>query len=95
MVGFDQIIENVLRHLGSVKKAYITGDLARGKDTNQINLFLIGSEIDNNYLEYLINKTKTLIHRDIVYKLLKECEEAGFREKNPEAFIILKGSSEK
>lgn len=87
-VGFDQIIDKVLGHLGSVKKAYITGDLARGKDTNKINLFLIGSEIDLDYLKRLINKTKTLIHRDIIYKLLEESEEAGFLEKNPEAFII-------
>ena len=93
-VGFDQIIEKVLGHLGSVKKAYITGDLARGKDTHKINLFLIGREIDLDYLEHLIDKTRTLIHRDIIYKLLEECEEAEFLEKNPEAFLIWKGNGE-
>jgi len=91
-VGFDQIIDKVLGHLGSVKKAYITGDLARGKDTDRINLFLIGSEIDRDYLKHLINKTKALINRDIIYKLLDEREEVGFLEKNPEAFIIWKGN---
>jgi hypothetical protein len=93
-VGFDQIIDKVLGHLGSVKKAYITGDLARGKDTNKINLFLIGTEIDLEYLEHLIDKTRTLIHRDILYKLLDEYEEAGFLEQNPEAFIIWKGNGD-
>ena len=93
-VGFDQIIEKVLGHLGSVKKAYITGDLARGKDAKKINLFLIGTQIDLEYLEHLINKTKTLIHRDIQYKLLDECEEPGFLENNPEAFLIWKGNGE-
>jgi hypothetical protein len=93
-VGFDQIIEKVLGHLGSVKKAYITGDLARGKDTHQINLFLIGREIDLDYLEHLINRTKNLIHRDIQYTLFEENEEPVFLEKNPEAFIIWKGNGD-
>jgi hypothetical protein len=94
-VGFDQIIEKVLGHLGSVKKAYITGDLARGKDTKRINLFLIGTQIDLEYLEHLVNKTRTLIHRDIQYKLLDESAETGFLETNPEAFLIWKGNGER
>jgi hypothetical protein len=91
-VGFDQIIDKVLGHLGSVKKAYITGDLARGKDTDRINLFLIGSEIDLEYLDHLVNKTQNLIKKDINYKLLEEKEETPFLENNPEAFIIWKGN---
>lgn len=90
-VGFDQIIDKVLGHLGSVKKAYITGELARGMDAKMINLFLIGSELDLEYLEHLINKTKNLIHRDINYTLLNESEEAGFLKVNPDAFIIWQG----
>ena len=87
-VGFDQIIDKILGHLGSVKKAYITGELARGMDAKMINLFLIGSELDFGYLEHLIHKTKNLIHRDIIYTLLNESEEAGFLKANPDAFII-------
>jgi hypothetical protein len=94
-VGFDQIIDKVLGHLGSVKKAYITGDLARGKDAHKIHLFLIGTEIDLEYLERLINKTRALIHREIHYKLLDECEEAEFLDQNPEAFMIWKGNGER
>ncbi|MCX6248488.1 MAG: ArsR family transcriptional regulator [Bacteroidetes bacterium] len=93
-VGFDQIIEKVLGNLGSVKRAFITGDLAMGKDADQIDLFLIGTEIDLEYLERLISKTKALIHRDIHYKLLDESEEAEFLAKNPEAFLIWKGNGD-
>jgi hypothetical protein len=89
-VGFDQIVDKVLGHLGSVNKAYITGDLARGKDANSINLFLIGTELDLEYLEHLIKKTKTLINRNIKYKLLDEGEEAEFLKANHDAFIIWK-----
>jgi hypothetical protein len=91
-VGFDQIVEKVLGNLGSVKRAYITGDLAKGKDTRVINLFLIGTEMDLDYLERLVQKSRDLIHREINYVLLNEAEEAGFRERNPDAFLIWNGN---
>ncbi len=93
-IGVDQIIDKVLGHLGSVNKAYITGDLARGKDADSINLYLIGTELDLDYLKHLIKKTQTLIHRGIKYKLLDEGEEAEFLKENPDAFVIWKGNGE-
>jgi hypothetical protein len=89
-VGFDQIVDKVLGHLGSIKRAYITGDLAQGKDANEINLFLIGTELDLTYLDHLVNKTKKLIHRDIICTLLNESEEREFLKDNPDAFLIWK-----
>jgi len=91
-VGFDQIVDKVLDHLGSVHKAYITGDLAKGKDAKRINLFLIGHEIDLEYLDHLINKSIDLIHREIHYRLLNESEEGEFLLEHPEAFVIWKES---
>src|ERR1035437_4948088 len=57
-VGYDQIIDNITTKLGSLKKAYIAGDLALGKDTKDIDLLLIGKDIDTQYLEKLIRKTE-------------------------------------
>jgi hypothetical protein len=71
-----------------VKRAYITGDLAKGKDANEINLFLIGTELDLVYLDHLINKTKHLIHRDITCTLLDESQEGQFLKENGDAFLI-------
>jgi hypothetical protein len=92
-VGFDQIVDKVLGHLGSVKRAYITGDLAQGKDVDEINLFLIGIELDLVYLDHLITKTQNLIRRDINCTLLSEFEEDEFLKKNPDAFLIWKEMS--
>ena len=89
-VGFDQIVDKVLGHLGSIKRAYITGDLAKGKDTNEINLFLIGIEFDLTYLAHLVDRTKNLIHREIICNLLDEIDEVEFLKDNPDAFLIWK-----
>jgi DNA-binding transcriptional ArsR family regulator len=63
-LGIDKIIENIVSKLGDLKAAYIIGDYAQGKDTGTIELLLIGV-IDEEYLNKLVQKAKTLIHRDI------------------------------
>jgi hypothetical protein len=63
-LGIDEIIENIVSKLGDLKAAYIIGDYAKGRDTGTIELILIG-DIDEEYLNKLVQKAKTLIHRDI------------------------------
>jgi hypothetical protein len=84
-VGYDKIIDNITTKLGSLKKAYITGDLALGKDTREIDLLLIGRELDTEYLDKLIRKTENLIHRNIHYTILDEFENP---DKSKAVFLI-------
>jgi hypothetical protein len=89
-VGFDQLIEKVMEQLGSVDKAYITGDLALGRDTRRIELLLYGNEIDREYLDQLVAKTSDLIKREIHYTILDNYDPEEFRKKYPKAFEIWK-----
>ncbi len=43
----------------------MTGDLARGLDTNVIDITLIGTDIDNSYLARLVQKAEELIGKKI------------------------------
>lgn len=63
-LGLDKIIENIVSKLGDLKAAYITGDYAKGKDSGTIELLLIG-DLDEDYLNKLVLKAKTLLHRNI------------------------------
>ncbi len=74
-LGFDQIIENVIKRLGSVKKVYITGDFALGKDSPIIDLIFVG-DIDKNYLIELVAKVEKLIKRKLRYLHYKSSSEA-------------------
>jgi hypothetical protein len=89
-VGFDQIIEKVVHKLGGVKKAYITGELAKGNDSNTIALLLTGDNIDKTYLARLSDKTSELINRKITCTILKEGDEIEYLVEHPEAFLIWK-----
>ena len=46
-IGFDQIIEGVVERLGDVKKVYVTGEFAKGLDSQIIDLVFIG-DVDIN-----------------------------------------------
>lgn len=65
-IGFDQIIEGVIERLGDVKKVYVTGEFAKGLDSQIIDLVFIG-DIDKEYLVRLIGRTEPLINRKIRY----------------------------
>ena len=72
-VGLDLVISNILRGLGNLKQVYLTGDLAKGKDTSIIDLLLIG-EIDRVYLATVTEKAEKLVDRKIRYIIYSEGE---------------------
>ena len=72
-IGFDKIIEEVIDRLGDVKMAYVSGELAKGLDSNIIDLILIG-DINKAYLISLIDKAEELISRKIRYIVYSEKE---------------------
>lgn len=63
-VGFDKIVEDIVRKLGNVQAAYITGDYAKGKDTGVVDLILVG-DLDKVYLLSLVEKAEYIIQRKI------------------------------
>ncbi|MEY4002845.1 MAG: hypothetical protein RIT07_887 [Bacteroidota bacterium] len=65
-VGLDQIIEHVIRRLGSLEKVYLIGHFARGLDSEIIDLVFVG-QIDKTYLSELVEKAEGMIHRRIRY----------------------------
>ncbi len=89
-IGFDQIIDKLVQKLAGINKAYIVGDFARGKDAKNIELILIGTEFDKNYLENLITKVEGLIKRKVSCLILNELEENQYIKQYPEAFVLWK-----
>ena len=63
-LGLDKVAENLVKRLGDVRLALVTGDYAQGKDTGSIDLMVVGN-IDMVLLDYLVNKTQDMINRNI------------------------------
>ena len=59
-VGIDSLIENVIARVGHLQKAFITGDFACGKQSKVIDVLLVGTNLDHNYINKLIQKAEEL-----------------------------------
>lgn len=87
-IGIDQIIENILHELGGLNKAYLTGDLARGRDCSTVELLLVCDSINQDYLAYLSDKAEEMINRKIRYRLIGPAEEKKNLTSFPEALLV-------
>lgn len=85
--GLDVVIDWIAKRLGNLNAVYLTGDIARGKDSGLIDLILVG-DIDQQYLLQLIEKTEKLIKRKIRYLIYKEDEFKKSGEYNESLFLV-------
>ena len=68
-LGLEDIVEAVLEKMGGVNKIVLIGDYAEGKDTGNIEIFLIGKDLDMEYINQLENKIEKIIERKVSFYL--------------------------
>ena len=73
--GIDRVIEKVIHRLGNLICVYLTGDFARGMDSQVIELILVGADIDREYLARKVMQAEEMVGRKVSYIVL-EPEEA-------------------
>ena len=73
-VGIDQIVDQIVNDLGAIKKIYLTGEWAKGKESDVIDLCFVGHDLNKIYLLEIIEKTERLIGKKIKYLIYKENE---------------------
>lgn len=73
LVGLDHVIDYVLQRMGDLKQVYLVGNLSKGKDSDVIDLVLVG-DINEVFLKELIAKAEKKIHKTIHYLHYKEEE---------------------
>lgn len=86
-IGIDQVIERVTSNIGDITETYMVGDLAIGKDSNILDLILIGENIDNSYVSNLIQKAEKHIERKIRFLVLSESEKKEYLSNNRSLLI--------
>lgn len=73
-VGVDQVVEQVIDRIGNVTRAYLTGEMAAGRDSERIDLVVVGDDINRANLERLAGKAEKLVRRKIVCTVLTHSE---------------------
>lgn len=89
-LGIDQVIEEIISSLGNLKKVYLVGDIAKGRSSDIIDLIIVGTEINREYLIKLILKAEKLIKRKVRYLIYGENEMNAYLEsKNSHEYLLL------
>lgn len=86
-IGIDQIIEQVTSQLGDLQSAYLTGDLAVGRDSKIIDLALVGDKLDKAFIDKLITFAENTITRRIKYIVLSSEELIQLFDNEPKLLI--------
>ncbi len=87
-IGFDQIAERIIYRLGGLQKAYITGAFAKGNDSKIIDLMLVGTDIDREYLLRKVDQVEELIKRKVRFLIVNPEEAQQYLEEHEEALLL-------
>jgi len=68
-LGLEDLVETVLDRMGSVEKIIIIGDYAKGIDSGNIEVILVGEDLNFNYISQLEEKIEKLISRRVSFYL--------------------------
>jgi len=77
-VGIDNVIEEVIKKMGNLIEAWITGDFAVGRDNEFVDILLIGEGINLGAFEGLIEKAEEAISHKIRYKTILPEEKGDY-----------------
>ena len=68
-LGLEDIVETVLERMGNIEKIIITGDYAKGIDSGNIEIILVGRDLNFNYISQLEHKIEKIIERQVSFLL--------------------------
>ena len=88
-LGVDQITEHVISKIEKLEAAYITGNFARGIDSDTIELALVGPDPDRDTIDELVREAEKIISRKIMY-LTFTTKQMDYFFRNEPAWLIWK-----
>lgn len=68
-LGLEDIIDVVLDRMGNVEQIIVTGDYAKGIDSGNIEVILVGNNLNFNYISQLESKIELIIARKVSFYL--------------------------
>ncbi|MDZ4665855.1 MAG: ArsR family transcriptional regulator [Bacteroidota bacterium] len=66
ITGINHLVDYVMKHIGNLEKVYLIGQLAKGLESDAIELVFVG-DINIAYLEELIGKAEKKLNKKITF----------------------------
>lgn len=89
MVGLDHLIDYLVQRIGDLKKVYLIGKLARGQNSDIIDIVLVGDSINQTFLLEQIAKAEKKIDKKIRFVQFRENEFDIEKIKEPGMYPLL------
>ena len=70
-VGLETILNKIIEKFGDIKKVFLLGDYARGIDSGNIEILIIGDNLELDYIEKIRIKLENKIDRKIHFMFSK------------------------
>ncbi|NGM67230.1 winged helix-turn-helix transcriptional regulator [Sphingobacterium sp. SGR-19] len=64
-LGIDKVVDQVMERAGDVHEVMLVGAYAKGQESDQVEVVVLGGDLDNDYLENVAAKTEKLINKKI------------------------------
>lgn len=87
-VGIEQIVEELVKSIYRLEKAYITNSFAEGIPGNIIDLVLVGSDFDDIYINQLVRRTEANVSLKIRYITVKPDELSKYINDRTKSLLI-------
>jgi len=68
-LGLEDLVEAVLERMGNLEFIALVGEYAKGIDSGNIEVFLVGKDLNFNYISQLEDKIEDLIGRKVSFYL--------------------------
>jgi hypothetical protein len=68
-LGLEDVVEKVLERMGALDQIILVGDYSKGIDSGLIEVFLIGNDLNMDYIAQLEDKIEKLIGRKVSFYL--------------------------
>ena len=71
VTGIEELVDRVVSRIGdNLEQVWITGDLAKGIESDILNVILVGTEIDNHYIAELMGKVEKQLTKKMDYAIV-------------------------
>jgi len=67
MTGIEYVVDYIVQRIGDLQKVYLIGELAKGHNTDTIDLVLVGENLNKSFLLEQIAKAEKKIGKRISY----------------------------
>jgi hypothetical protein len=76
-LGLDSLVESILERMGNIKRIVVVGDYAQGIDSGEIEVMVVGENLNTEYIKSLSKKIENEIGRKVNFLVNQDYNSEG------------------